>query len=121
MPVCRSKGCTAYAASNGLCAAHNSGKSYKKDTDADSSAPVIVEVKTIKGPGYFGGGANAPHVHVYPGGAHLKLGSHRYNLVQNDKKYSAVKDAYEALDGHPLGSTLRPWVSAALKYFGFSE
>lgn len=119
MAVCRAKGCTAYAASNGLCAAHNSGKSYAKSTDSDSSEAVVVEVKTIKGDGYYGGGANAPHVHVYPGGAHLKLGGHRYNLVQNGKKYSAVADAYAALEEHALGSTLKPWVAAALKYFGF--
>jgi hypothetical protein len=120
MPVCRAKGCKAYAASNGLCAAHNSGKAYVKDPEAESSATLMVEVKTIKGPGYFGGGANAPHVHVYPGGAHLKLGSHRYNLVQNGKRYSAVDDAYAALDGHALGPTLRPWVTAALTYFGLA-
>jgi len=38
--------------------------------------------------------------------------------VQGGKRYSAVDDAYRALGSHALGGTLRPWVDAALDYFG---
>lgn len=63
-------------------------------------------------------GRPAAACHVYAGGAHLKLGAHRYNLVQGGKRYSAVADAYRALGSHALGGTLWPWVDAALDYFG---
>jgi hypothetical protein len=66
---------------------------------------------------YYGGEANQPHVHVYPGGAHLKLGAKRFSLVQDRKKYSSVSAAYEALEGHALEKELRPWVDAALTCF----
>jgi hypothetical protein len=73
--------------------------------------------KKIKKDGYYGGGANQPHVHVYGASAHLKLGRHRYNLVQDGKKYtSAIKDAYDALEDHPLGADLKEWVDAAIDH-----
>ena len=110
MALCRSNGCKAFAVNNGLCAVHGAGKPVA------AAAPAAAV--RIKGNGYYGGGAQQPHVHVYAGGAHLKLGAHRYNLVQGGKRYSAVDDAYRARGSHALGGTLRPWVDAALDYFG---
>lgn len=121
--MCSVKGCKNWAKENGMCAAHS--KQYQKQLvgaeGAKTAVMVPLVVKVIKNDkdAYYGGGANEPHVHVYPGGAHLKLGAHRYNLVQNGKKYSSVSTAYEELDKHSLKDTLRPWVDAALKYFGF--
>ena len=119
--MCSVGGCKNWAKENGMCAAHSKQYTKKLVGDEGSKKAVMVEqvVKVIKNDkdNYYGGGANAPHVHVYPGGAHLKLGSRRYNLVQNRIKYSSADAAYEALDGHALGDTLRPWVDAALKYF----
>lgn len=117
MPVCRSTGCKAFAVNNGLCAVHGAGKPVAAAAPGAPAAAPAAAVK-IKGNGYYGGGAQQPHVHVYAGGAHLKLGAHRYNLVQGGKRYSAVDDAYRALGSHALGGTLRPWVDAALDYFG---
>ena len=118
--MCDVTGCKNWAKDNGKCSAH--AKSYRKKLEGDEGASTAVMVavvsKVIKKDGYYGGAADEPHVHVYASGAHLKLGKHRYNLVQDGKKYSSVAAAYEALDEHALGDTLRPWVDAALKYFG---
>lgn len=90
---------------------------------ATSQQPEMVKlpVQNIKKTkeAYYGGSAKEPHVHVYASGCHLKLGSHRFNLVQNDKAYvSAIADAYLALRQHPLHDTLRPWMDAALRLYG---
>jgi hypothetical protein len=120
--MCSVKGCKNWAKENGYCAAHSKQYAKKLVGDEGAKKPVMVEKvsKVIKNDkdAYYGGGANQPHVHVYPGGAHLKLGQHRYNLVQNGVRYSSADAAYEALDDHPLGDELRPWVDAALAYFG---
>ena len=120
--MCSVKGCKNWAKENGLCAAHSKQYTKKLVGGEDAKTPVMVQKvsKVIKSDkeGYYGGGADEPHVHVYPGGAHLKLGKHRYNLVQNGKKYDGSVDAaLEALKSHALGDVLKPWVEAALKYF----
>ncbi len=119
--MCNVKGCKSWAKADGMCSAHS--KQYEKKLVGAAGAkktvmaPKIVQVIKNDKDSYYGGGANSPHVHVYPGGAHLKLGAHRYNLVQNRVKYSSASAAYDALDDHALGDQLRPWVDAALKYF----
>jgi hypothetical protein len=118
MALCRHNGCKAYAVNNGLCGLHGAGKAAPPPVAGPVAAAAAPAAVRIKGNGYYGGAANQPHVHVYAGGAHLKLGVHRFNLVQGGKRYSAVDDAYRALGSHPLGGTLRPWVDAALAYFG---
>lgn len=68
--------------------------------------------------GYYGGAEDEPHVHVYSGGCHLKLGAKRFNLVQDGTKYlDGVAKAHSALSSHGLKDKLAPWVAAALKYF----
>jgi hypothetical protein len=77
--------------------------------------------KIKKGEEYYGGNANAPHVHVYDKGCHLKLGSKRFNLVQDGKKYSSgIDGAHDALLKHGKKDALAPWVAAALNHFGVS-
>ena len=117
MPMCKVKGCDKFALKGGeYCSIEH--KEYAKSTTDDGDV-VMVETKKITKNGYYGGGANQPHVHVYASGAHLKLGKDRYNLVQDGTKYDGkVVEAYEALKGHGLGATLKPWVDAALVYFG---
>lgn len=93
---------------------------------ATSQKPEMVKlpVQKIKSSSeaYYGGTAKQPHVHVYAKGCHLKLGTHRYNLVQNNTKYaSAIADAYLALRPHALHDTLRPWVDAALRLYGADD
>lgn len=67
---------------------------------------------------YWGGADNSSHVHVYGGGFHLKLGDHRYNIVQDGKLYrSGVYDAHEALKSRKekdMVAGLRAAVKAAL-------
>jgi hypothetical protein len=123
MPECRVKKCKEFAESNGVCAAHS--KQYTKQLVGEEGSkkpemvPTVTQVIKNSKDNYYGGGANEPHVHVYASGAHLKLGKHRYNLVQGGKRYEAsIKDAYEALDTHAMGTTLRPWVDAALALLG---
>lgn len=116
MPMCKTSGCKKFAEKNSeYCSLQH--KQFAQ-TISDKGAVVMVEVKRINGNGYYGGGADEPHVHVYAKGCHLKLGADRYNLVQGGKKYSGkVAEAYEALKGHALGNTLKPWVAAALVFF----
>ncbi len=121
--MCSVKGCKNWAKSNGYCSGHS--KQYMKKLVGEEGnkkavmVPKVTKVIKSDSDAYYGGGANEPHVHVYPGGAHLKLGGDRYNLVKKGIIYtSTVNSAYEALDNHALGDTLRPWVDAALKYFG---
>lgn len=120
--ISKGKKCTNWPKNDGRCSAHS--KQYEKKLKGENGAkkPVMVEVvsKVIKNDKerYYGGAANQPHVHVYPGGAHLKLGKHRYNLVQKRVTYdNAIEDAKEALNDHAMGGTLRPWVDAAIAYF----
>jgi hypothetical protein len=102
---------------------NNNGKHKKKLVGpADSLKPVMVELpkKTIRKDKeeYYGGGAGEPHIHVYPGGCHLKLGKNRYNLVQNLAIYKGkIDEAYQALRTHALHDSLRPWMDAALVLF----
>ncbi len=50
---------------------------------------------------YIGGGADAPHIHRYGGGLHLKL-PHRFNIVQGGVFYkNKYQDAMAALHDHP--------------------
>ena len=106
---------------------NNSPKHKKKLVGAaDAREPVMVtlpkkEIKKDRDE-YYGGTAKQPHVHVYPGGCHLKLGGDRYNLVQNGVIYKGkIADAYEALRAHALHDTLRPWMDAALVFFGADD
>ena len=69
---------------------------------------------------YYGGSAGQPHVHVYAGGCHLKLGAKRFNLVVDGKRHSAIDGAHAALMNHAKKDELAPWVAAALKLFGVS-
>ncbi len=120
--ICSEKGCKSWAKDNGRCAAHSKKYMKKLVGEEGSKQPLMVEkvAKVLKNDkdNYYGGTAKQPHVHVYPGGAHLKLGAKRFNLVQNGVKYaSTITAAYGAMDEHPLGDDLRPWVDAVLKYF----
>ena len=98
---------------------YEKSKSTKEGEKTTSFKPVELKNISSSKDKYYGGNANEPHVHVYPGGCHLKLGKNRQNLVQNGGvQASQCQKAYDALDDHPLGDTLRPWVDAALRYFG---
>lgn len=71
---------------------------------------------------YLGGTENEPHVHIYGGGFHLKLGSKRFDIVQNGKLYAEpMTRAHDELKGHALKDKLGPCVAAALKKFNFLE
>jgi hypothetical protein len=89
--------------------------------DIRKSCPLFANDNGEKANGeYLGGNENEPHVHVYGGGFHLKLGSDRYNIVQGGKLYEGkLQEAHAALKSHPLKTTLAPFVAAALKKFGF--
>jgi hypothetical protein len=91
--------------------------------DIKKECPLFANTKGMKADKEFlGGGKDDPHVHVYSGGFHLKLGSHRYNIVQSDTLYeSAIKDAHSALKSHALKDTLAPYVAAALKKFKYID
>lgn len=103
----------------------NSAPPHKKKLvgAADAKKPVMValpkkEIKQTKNK-YYGGADDEPHIHVYPSGCHLKLGKHRYNLVQDSQIYKGkIAEGYEALRIHALHDTLRPWMDAALVLFG---
>ncbi|HEY1369794.1 MAG TPA: hypothetical protein VGF23_21885 [Gaiellaceae bacterium] len=64
---------------------------------------------------YIGGAANQPHVHLLGNEFHLKLGSDRYNIYQQNKlRQSDLKDARTALSKHALKDTLNPAIDRAL-------
>ncbi len=91
--------------------------------DIKKTYPLFGNTKGMKADKeYLGGGKDDPHVHVYSGGFHLKLGSHRYNIVQSNVLYAeAVEKAHAALKSHALKDTLAPYVAAALKKFKFID
>jgi hypothetical protein len=66
--------------------------------DALERAETVLQSVKIPKTEYIGGDANESHIHQYSGGFHLKLGSHRFNIVQNGKVYAeSLKMAKEAL------------------------
>ena len=120
MAECRVHGCRRKVSRRGLaCSTHAAGAKAGISGTAAAAVTSQARTETINGKGYYGGHAGQPHVHVYKNGAHLKLGGKRYNLVQGGVRYdSQIEQARDALDQHGLGDQLRPWVDAALRYFG---
>lgn len=88
--------------------------------DIAKECPLFAKAKGAKAnKEYLGGGEDEPHVHVYGGGFHLKLGNKRFNIVQKGVLYEEqLKDAHAALKSHALKDTLAPFVAAALDKFG---
>ena len=117
--LCEAPGCKNWAKADGRCFTHRlTEKKFEKGSDDDGKT-IVVPKKVIKSTkdAYYGGGANEPHVHVYPGGAHLKLGKNRYNIAQDGAKRLSRAEVLAALEGHGLKDTLAPWVEAAFDYF----
>lgn len=116
--TCAVPKCKNQAKNGDRCHVHKVSQSPSGSQSSQStSTPVVRTISSAKD-AYYGGGVDEPHVHVYPGCAHLKLGGDRYDLVQKGVVYkSVVARAYDALDQHPLGDVLRPWVAAAVAFF----
>ena len=89
--------------------------------DIKKECPLFANPKSAKADKeYLGGGKDEPHVHVYSGGFHLKLGTKRFNIVQDGKLYDeGITKAHAELKSHALKDTLAPYVAAALKKFKF--
>ena len=72
--------------------------------DIKKECPLFANPKSAKADKeYLGGGKDEPHVHVYSGGFHLKLGTKRFNIVQDGKLYDeGITKAHAELKSHAL-------------------
>jgi hypothetical protein len=69
---------------------------------------------------YYGGPSNALHVHDVGGGFHVKVGADDRKNVYADGKLrkDALKEARDAIRGHPLADTLNAAIDKALIVYG---
>jgi hypothetical protein len=77
------------------------------------------KVRTWEGQ-YYGGPANALHVHDIGGDIHVKVGADdRKNIYVNSKlRKDALKEARIAIGSHPLADTLNAAIDKALLIYG---